>query len=56
MSEVITHVGIDAHRKDLFVAMLIGRESGRRVRLGDAVEVRVRSIHAPRGRVDLEPV
>jgi len=36
--------------------MLIGRESGRRVRLGDAVDVRVRSIHAPRGRVDLEPV
>jgi transposase len=26
MSEVITYVGIDAHKKDLFVAMLIGRE------------------------------
>jgi len=26
MSEVITHVGIDAHKKDLFVAMLIGAE------------------------------
>jgi transposase len=26
MSEVITQVGIDAHKKDLFVAMLIGRE------------------------------
>ena len=24
MSEVITYVGIDAHKKDLFVAMLIG--------------------------------
>ena len=27
MSEVITHVGIDAHKKDLFIAMLIGRET-----------------------------
>jgi transposase len=26
MSEVITYVGIDAHKKDLFIAMLIGRE------------------------------
>ena len=26
MGEVITYVGIDAHKKDLFVAMLIGRE------------------------------
>ena len=26
MSEVITYVGIDAHKKDLFVAMLIGQE------------------------------
>ena len=26
MNEVITYVGIDAHKKDLFVAMLIGRE------------------------------
>ncbi len=34
--------------------MLIGRESGRRIRLGDPVDVRVRSIQAPRGRVDLE--
>jgi exoribonuclease R len=34
--------------------MLIGRETGRRLRLGDTIEVRVRSIHAPRGRVDLE--
>jgi transposase len=27
MSEVITHVGIDAHKKDLFIAMLTGRET-----------------------------
>lgn len=26
MKDVITYVGIDAHKKDLFVAMLIGRE------------------------------
>ena len=26
MNEVITHVGIDAHKKDLFIAMLIGHE------------------------------
>lgn len=26
MGEVITYVGIDAHKKDLFVAMLTGRE------------------------------
>lgn len=26
MSEVITYIGIDAHKKDLFVAMLIGQE------------------------------
>lgn len=27
MYEVITHVGIDAHKKDLFIAMLTGRET-----------------------------
>jgi transposase len=27
MNEVITYVGIDAHKKDLFIAMLIGRET-----------------------------
>ena len=26
MKNVTTHVGIDAHKKDLFVAMLVGRE------------------------------
>jgi ribonuclease R len=34
---------------------LVGRESGRRVRLGDPVSVQVTGIEAPRGRVDLEP-
>jgi ribonuclease R len=34
---------------------IIGRRTGRRVRLGDPVEVRVRGVDAPRGRVDLAP-
>jgi ribonuclease R len=36
--------------------MLIGTRSGRTLRLGDSVQVRVGSVDAPRGRVDLEPV
>jgi ribonuclease R len=35
---------------------LVGARTGRRVRLGDPVEVGVERIEAPRGRVDLEPV
>jgi ribonuclease R len=34
---------------------LVGRRSGRRVRMGDPVSVRVTGVEAPRGRVDLEP-
>jgi ribonuclease R len=34
---------------------LVGRGSGRRLRIGDPVTVRVNSIEAPRGRVDLLP-
>jgi ribonuclease R len=34
---------------------LVGKESGRRVRMGDPVVVRVTGIEAARGRVDLEP-
>jgi ribonuclease R len=34
---------------------LIGAESGRTVRLGDAVDVVVHRVDAPRGRVDLVP-
>ncbi len=34
---------------------LIGRRTGRAVRLGDPVTVRVEAIDAPRGRVDLAP-
>ena len=35
--------------------MLVGTRSGARLRLGDAVRVRVGTIDAPRGRVDLLP-
>jgi ribonuclease R len=34
---------------------IVGRRSGRTIRLGDPVEVRVDSVEAPRGRVDLVP-
>ena len=34
--------------------MLVGSRSGRTVRLGDPIAVQVRSIDAPRGRVDLQ--
>ena len=36
--------------------MLIGTDSGKRIRLGDAVRVQVENVDAPRGRVDLLPV
>jgi ribonuclease R len=36
--------------------ILHGSRSGERIRLGDAVDVRVERIEAPRGRVDLLPV
>ena len=34
---------------------LVGRDTGRRLRLGDPIDVVVRSVEAARGRVDLEP-
>ena len=36
--------------------MLVAAESGRAIRLGDPVQVRVERVDAPRGRVDLVPV
>jgi ribonuclease R len=36
--------------------MLVGAHTGRALRLGDSVRVRVDSVDAPRGRVDLVPV
>jgi ribonuclease R len=35
--------------------MLVGARSGRAIRLGDTVAVRVGGVDAPRGRVDLVP-
>ena len=35
--------------------MLVGSRTGRTLRLGDAVTVRVGRIDVPRGRVDLHP-
>ena len=35
--------------------ILFGTRTGATIRLGDPVPVRVRSVDAPRGRVDLEP-
>jgi ribonuclease R len=35
--------------------MLVGEHTGRAVRLGDPVRVRVDGVDAPRGRVDLVP-
>jgi ribonuclease R len=35
---------------------LVGKRSGRALRLGDPVQVRVDAVDAPRGRVDLTPV
>ena len=34
---------------------LVGQRSGRALRLGDPITVRVDSVDAPRGRVDLVP-
>ena len=34
---------------------LVGERSGKRIKLGDPVEVVVRRVDAPRGRVDLVP-
>jgi ribonuclease R len=35
--------------------ILLGTRTGATIRLGDPVRVRVRSVDAPRGRVDLDP-
>ena len=36
--------------------VLVGSDSGRALRIGDPVTVQVRTVDAPRGRVDLSPV
>ena len=45
----------DHYRADPLGVMLIGDASGRRIRLGDPIEVRVVRIEPLRGRVELEP-
>jgi exoribonuclease R len=37
------------------VGTALEQDSGRRLRLGDSVDVLVDRVDAPRGRVDLEP-
>jgi ribonuclease R len=41
---------------DELETMLVGAQSGKAIRLGDAVTVQVERVDAPRGRVDLVPV
>jgi len=45
----------DHYRADPLGVMLIGDASGRRIRLGDPIEVRVVRVEPLRGRVELEP-
>jgi len=47
-------IGEERFELDGSETMLVGRESGRAIRLGDPVSVRVTGVDAPRGRVDLE--
>jgi ribonuclease R len=47
-------IGVERFELDGTETALVGRESGRAIRLGDPVPVRVTAVEAPRGRVDLE--
>jgi ribonuclease R len=49
-------LGGERYELDETETALVGRESGRALRLGDPVSVRVTAVDAPRGRSDLEPV
>ena len=51
-----SRVGAEDWRLDPAEVMLVGERSGRRLRLGETVEVRVTSIEPLRGRVTVEPV
>jgi len=46
----------DRYYIDPLGTALVGEASGRKVRLGDTVEVRVSEVNPLRGRVSLEPV
>lgn len=48
-------IGGDRYELNDTDCALVGRRSGRRLGIGDPVEVRVESVEAPRGRVDLIP-
>ena len=48
-------VGIERYELNETETALVGGESGRKLRLGDPVSVRVSGVEAARGRVDLEP-
>ena len=49
-------VGVERYELNETETALVGGESGRKLRLGDPVSVRVSGVEAARGRVDLEPV
>ncbi len=49
-------LGIERFELNESETVLVAAESGRRLRLGDPVSVRVSRVEAPRGRADLEPV
>ena len=48
-------LGGERYDLDQTETAIVGRRSGRRIRLGDPVTVRVDGVEAPRGRVDLVP-
>ena len=52
----VRRLGGDWWELDEVGTMLVGAQSGRALRLGDPVVVRVERVDAPRGRVDLSPV
>jgi ribonuclease R len=49
-------LGVERFDRNETETALVGAESGRKLRLGDPVSVRVGGVEAARGRVDLEPV
>jgi ribonuclease R len=52
----VRRLGGDWWELNELATMLVGSDSDRTLRLGDAVRVQVERVDAPRGRVDLKPV
>lgn len=52
----VRRLGGDYYEVDPLGAALVGRRSGRRFRLGDAIQVTVERIDRPAGKVELAPV